>query len=546
MSMKKQRGSASNMMLGLVAATTITGGMVVQQNTWQTKDPAKRAESAEIDVKQLTSAANRFFLENRTFPTTVNQLVAAGFYTGSVQSPYGTPYVITTLPSGNITVTFDAQSNRDRSFVLSKIRGTQELANGIRLEVAKPAREAVQSNLLHRVAIAGRPELNRMETDINMDNNSINNVNAITAQTATVTNLTATNTNATTLTVTDYMDFGTGGRIQSSGSNLLFNSSNVSFSNDFTVGNNLTVANNLNVTGNSTFTGNLSVNGNIALSGGSLTGFNNIQGNTMTLSGALVSNSLSTSVLNANSVTANSFNVTNTLNATNGVFGDFNTNNLTANNFVVNGTMTYGGLTVTNTLNSSGTSSFGSATINTLNSTNSNLGAATASTLGVSGNLTTDRLTTNTWTTGTHTSTTMNATTGNFDTANIVNLNGTNAVFNTATANRIESSFLVSNSAELNNLVVTGNMTVQGTLGANAVNVTGNTTTNGLNASTGNINTLTAGTGTFTTLNATNVNGQRFNGTDFVTANASVNSNYALIQNYINQWNSCVLADGCQ
>jgi hypothetical protein len=89
-------------------------------------------------------------------------------------------------------------------------------------------------------------------------------------------------------------------------------------------------------------------------------------------------------------------------------------------------------------------------------------------------------------------------------------------------------------------------MSVQGTLAANGVNVTGNTTTNGLTATTGNINTLTAGTANFTTVNASNFNGGRFNGSDFVTGTASVNSNYALIQTYINQWNSCVLADGCQ
>jgi hypothetical protein len=546
MSLKKQRGSTTNLMLAVTAATAITGGMALKQTTWQQNDAERFAELAQVDINNLTSAATRFYLENRSFPTDVAQLVAGNYYTGSTQSPYGTNYVINMLPSGNIEVTFQAQSNRERSFVLSKVRGAQELPNGIRLELGKPAREAVQSNLLHRVAIAGRPELNRMETNIDLDNNSINNVNTLNAQNANVLNVNSNNATITNLSVTKEIDFGSGNKIENGFAGLQFTSNNVTYSNDVTIANNLIVGNDLGVAGNSSFSGNVLVNGNLSLNGGSLTGFSNIQGNSMTLSGALTSDSVAANTFNAGSITANTMNVTNTLNAGSGVFNNLAATSLSATNFNVTGGLSYGNLSVTNGLTSSGTSNFNTANINNFSSSVSNLGVASASSLGVSGNVTADSFTVNNFNTTTHTSTNLNATNANFNNATIVNLNANNTVFNTATAQRIETPFLVSTDAEIKQLVVSGNMTVQGLLTSNNVVVNGSTTTNGLTATNGTINNLNAGTASFNTITATNINGGTFQGVDFVTGTSSVNTNYALIQNYISQWNACVQADGCK
>lgn len=540
-----QRGNASTVLIGAVAAASLTG-VVVQQNQWQQKEPLRKAEFAQTDVNKLNSALNRYYLENRSFPTTVNALVQLGYYTGDVTSPYGTPYVINTLPSGNVEIRFATANQRDRSFALAKIRGAQDLSGTVKLEVGKPAREAVQSNLLHRIAVAGRPELNRMETDIDLDGNSINNVNVLSAETADVDTVTAGTANTTNLNVKDYIDFGAAGRLSAVGSGLSFTSNNVAYSNNVSVGNDLSVGNELSVTGLATINGNMSVTGNIGMSGGSLSGFSNIQGGSMSLTGALVSNSVSTSTLSANTVTANDFSITNRLDASTGVFGDVKTVSFDVGNLNVSGAFTFGNLTVSNTLTSSSNANLNSASINTLTASTSALGVATASSLSVVGNVTADTVTSTNWTTGTHTATNVVSKTANFDTANVVNLSGQNAFFNAVDANRVETPFLVASDAQIGALTVSGNMSVNGNIAAGSLNVSGTTTTNTLNATTGTITTLSSGNATFTTVNAQSFVGGSFSGSDFSTGTASVNSNYGLIQNYISQWNSCINADGCK
>jgi hypothetical protein len=96
--------------------------------------------------------------------------------------------------------------------------------------------------------------------------------------------------------------------------------------------------------------------------------------------------------------------------------------------------------------------------------------------------------------------------------------------------------------------------------------VSGNVTSDSLEADAGSFTTVTSTTlngttGTFTTLNASTVNGTNadfskviadsfmggaFTGTNFTTSSSSVNENYTLAKDIQSDWNSCVAAGGCQ
>ena len=305
-------------------------------------------------------------MENRAWPASVNELIATGYYTGSGVSPFGTNYVIGTN-GDNLVVSIDTNRNQLANMLAGKVSFGNVAADGetVSTEMGTPSREAIQSFFLARKAVAGCADCNQLAagTNIDVNNNNLNNIDEMDANQATITNATITTANID--------------RVEAESIHLGNNS--ITYA-----GNQL----NLNA-GTVRMNANLSMNGNIVGNGNDITGFDRLEANAgdFTNLSATTGNiaSLSGNSLDYNTGTIDTLSG-NTLNYGNGTITSLSGNTLSYNSGSV-------GSLSGNTLN------YGSGTIDSLGGNSLSFGSGTVNTL--SGN--------------TLTYTTVNGTNGNFN-----------------------------------------------------------------------------------------------------------------------------------
>jgi filamentous hemagglutinin len=603
---KTQRGFT---LAELAIVTVITGvtamyGMEYAEN----QERYANVEKAVQDLKALQHSYNQFYLEERRFPADIPEMVDLGYYVGDTVSPFNTTYIGEPGAKG---FRFRIDANED-SYALTMsdiISGsTLSAATEVSVEVPIPTLGTIAAQYLHRVTVAGHPEYNSMQTNLDIngfDINSIGTLDAVSVETQTL------NTDLAiidTLNTIDTLKFGSNS-ISSQGTTLNINAEETRITGDLSVSGNITSAGQdilgfgklSAINGEFTtlktdlldaqtatidFTANV---GNFTSASISNLDFDTAKGNSLELNEATIdtvtanranfSNATLTNVnaTNFNSTNANITNLTSTaintesLNVTgpatiaNANIVNFNSNTLTTNSLVAN------------------SGSINSLVVNSISAVNANLVNFQTDTL-VAKNATVNLLNANS----------ADFTTATFNSLNVLNdLIATNAKFNTLKASKINFTTLVGNAAEFNDLNVTGTLTAananigQGefnSLSADSLTVTGNTvlnsftandltlsnklTTNNLKANNGNVSgTLTANNVVLNnltmnsysinniganTINAKNVNGQTFNGSNFYSsgdfntgAGNSVNGNRARYNSIKALWDSCVASDGC-
>lgn len=142
------------------------------------------------DTNTIWDASRNYYAENGEFPdqtnncaASLNVLVAGGFL-GNIgpNNAWGNP-ITTSCAPGDPAMSIEQAIPSDwQSYVLGQLSASANInATDINTVIAAPGTSAQTYTQLSRVAVAGRPELNRMETDIDMGGNDINNAQDITA-----------------------------------------------------------------------------------------------------------------------------------------------------------------------------------------------------------------------------------------------------------------------------------------------------------------------------------------------------------------------------
>lgn len=551
---------------GLAAAY---GPQMVQQQL-----PISQADDAKHDIKELKRAANGYFMENRAWPSSVNELITTGYYTGSRVSPFGTDYVIGTN-GDNLMVSIDTNRNQLANILAGKVTFGNVAADGetVSTEMGTPTREAIQSFFLARRAVAGCADCNQLAagTTIDVNNNNLDNINEMDADSANITNAVISTANIDKIEA-ESVHLGNNS-ITYVGNQLNFNAGAVRINSD------------------------LFLNGDIVGNGNDITGFNRLEANTADFTSVSATTgditSLSGNNLNYDSGTIDTLhgNVLNygdgtitslsgdTLSYNSGTVGSLNGNRLNYSSGNVNSlsgnSLTFGSGTI-NTLNGN------TLTYTRVNGTNGHFNdlfsnSVNFGNVGVTGTATLNRFTANSGTVTNLTSDSANFSTVKFDSLEAVNLTASNANLATVNATNVDTNFLTTGSFSANSVNVTGNFSVGGTLTAGNVTVSNRITTNQLQASsstlgsttanslsvTGDVTansadltTVSANSATITNLSGTSANfnritanqftGGSFKGTNFTTNQSSVNNNKSLIDQYIEKWNSCQSAGGCK
>lgn len=507
--------------------------------------------AVENDVQQMQLAYNQFYLEFRRPPADLNELATQGFYNGPLISPFGSPYVGAPSARG---YQFSIDTGDDRSALVLSER--QPNANSISstqvgYSFPVPTVESIASQYLHRTAIAGRPELNQMETTLDMTGNDIINVLDLDVGSIVTERITTNVAEIDVLKTVDELEFGNNS-ISASGNVLTFNANTVNISNDLNVIGNL-LLNNTNLSGVNQLSANSGtfdtiVTNDLEAQTATITTLDVEQQNVDTLvSTTATINSIDTDNLLFNTATGNSLTVSNadvtnleSENAIfqNGTFNDLTSVNITANNGTINNLTS---TTInTNNINVNGLATISSAnigdlvsnTINTANFTGNNgvINVAVVGSLSsintTTQNLTTDTLTSN----GTADFDEATINDAVIDTATIERLRvlntllANNADFIRATGQRIDFDDLNGQVGRFQNLDVSGTITA-GSANFDSADIN-SLSANNFNSDTATINTLNSTSMTVSnTLTAQNINGNSANFTGNVSMNnLSVNS----------------------
>lgn len=142
---------------------------------------------AASEVLQIGEAAQNYRAEVGEWPDEtngcvggVNELIAAG-YIGGVGNRTVWDGVYATQCPGTLTfeIALVAPSQRDAESLQRAVPRATRVGANITSSFPRPGIEPALDQLLHRTAEPGRPELNRMQTDIDMDDNSINNIGTL-------------------------------------------------------------------------------------------------------------------------------------------------------------------------------------------------------------------------------------------------------------------------------------------------------------------------------------------------------------------------------
>lgn len=142
------------------------------------------------ETNTIWDAARTFYATNGEFPDQANNcadsltVLEAGGFIGNVgpNNAWGNA-ITTTCAPGDPAMSVEQAIPADwQSYVLGQLAASADInVTDISTVIAAPGTSAQAFTQLSRVAVAGRPELNRMETDLDMNGNDINNLQDLTA-----------------------------------------------------------------------------------------------------------------------------------------------------------------------------------------------------------------------------------------------------------------------------------------------------------------------------------------------------------------------------
>ena len=186
--------------IAVLSGIAITvGPQFVQQQV-----PMEQTEAAQQDIAQIKSAANAYFMENRAWPASMDELIATRYLPDDRQSPFGSPYTLANNGE-HLVVSVDTGRRQLANMLVGKVPFGQLSADGERVSTSMgtPTREAIQSFFLARKPVPGCPDCNTLDigTDIDFNGNDINNVGELDAELAVVQSATIEDATINTLDV---------------------------------------------------------------------------------------------------------------------------------------------------------------------------------------------------------------------------------------------------------------------------------------------------------------------------------------------------------
>lgn len=141
----------------------------------QQKTQSEQIDSTVTLFSQLENSVLRYYVDNLTWPTSLNQ---------KTNTPFGDIVTINNGSNFQLKLQFQAGGEAIAKKLADQLDATVN-GKAVVLTLTPPTTNALVDGLLHRHAVAGKPELQRFETAIDLNSHDINNANSVTATTVT-------------------------------------------------------------------------------------------------------------------------------------------------------------------------------------------------------------------------------------------------------------------------------------------------------------------------------------------------------------------------
>lgn len=231
--LKKQQGfglaevTITLIILGIVAIS----GMGYKYNI---QIPEQEANKAATFMDTATKSSMAYFMDNRQWPSSLNQLKNSQNYFGELVSNYGTTLNFSEN-NGLLSISLNTitKSNAARLVHQLKSRGvsTIDMNNSVvSLYLAEPTENSIQSYFLARREVPGCPSCNTLETDIDANGYNLEQVKKLSGDRAEFTDGSIQNALIDNLTTKSIRMAGV--TLSASGQRLTVNADEVNISGD--------------------------------------------------------------------------------------------------------------------------------------------------------------------------------------------------------------------------------------------------------------------------------------------------------------------------
>lgn len=177
--------SCGFVLLELFAAIALLGGAMLIAGQWWQAEAQRNLRMQWIDdAQQVAASLGLFWINEQRPPLDVAELISTG-YLQPVSEPWQQSWQ---LEAGTELsyLTLQAPDETRAAWLSSKLPQSFNVGNQVRMAIWRPYTVAGNDNYLHRIAVAGAPQLNQMETALDMNGNDLQNARHVQAD-ATVT-----------------------------------------------------------------------------------------------------------------------------------------------------------------------------------------------------------------------------------------------------------------------------------------------------------------------------------------------------------------------
>lgn len=150
--------------------------------------PLEQASMGAGYMDEISQSSMAFYLDNRRWPDSVNELKTAQTFFGETTSPYGS---IPQFSENNdlLTISLNASNKGDavrlKQHLTNKgVSTTQINGSTVSMLLAKPTEDSIQAYFLARREVPGCPSCNTLETDIDANGYDIRQVKELTGDNA--------------------------------------------------------------------------------------------------------------------------------------------------------------------------------------------------------------------------------------------------------------------------------------------------------------------------------------------------------------------------
>lgn len=179
---QKQRGAIS--VFGVTIAVALTTGFLVQGLLTKIENTEQLiTENVATTMFTIGETAQLYFEQEGEFPDAPNNcadaltvLEADGYLVGfQPLSGWGTPFEFDCAGGTRFDISAEAPEEQRAQTVASRLFTAEVVDETVTSSFPVPGAIPALNQVLYRVAVPGEPERNRMETDLDMDNNQILN-----------------------------------------------------------------------------------------------------------------------------------------------------------------------------------------------------------------------------------------------------------------------------------------------------------------------------------------------------------------------------------